>query len=100
MGFSLEDCVSAGDTMGDVAMLDSGIFFICVANSSPDLIDEFQIRSKSSPEMCFMSSQPTAAGVIEGLRQFRLTRGEKSHKQERFLRKSDRRDLLGPALRA
>ena len=36
-GFHLEDCVSAGDTMGDASMLTSGMAFICVGNSSTEL---------------------------------------------------------------
>mmetsp|Transcript_4921 Transcript_4921/g.6371 ORF Transcript_4921/g.6371 Transcript_4921/m.6371 type:complete len:334 (+) Transcript_4921:114-1115(+) len=69
LGFSHNCCIAAGDTKGDSSMLDTGFPFICVGNSSDDLLVD--VNKVSRPDLHYMAEGKHGHGVVEGLRFFR-----------------------------
>ena len=76
LGFQEEDCVGAGDTMGDASMLEAGkISFFAVANADESLKQAIAISrdTRAGAFPCSMS-KPAATGVVEGVQHFRADR--------------------------
>ena len=75
LGFSENQCVGAGDTMGDASMLDAGeISFFAVANADEALKQAIAKEQNHGfrPFPCTVR-QVAATGVVEGTQKFRVT---------------------------
>ena len=60
--------VAAGDTLGDIPMLWTGIRFIAPSNSTEDLLA--RIREAGNPEIYYLAKGANAFGVTEGIEHF------------------------------
>ena len=71
LGFAREDCVAAGDSNNDTAMLHSGIPFVLVANASADLV--LAAQAAAQPHH-YRAGAGHADGCLEGIEHFRASR--------------------------
>jgi len=69
LALDTSQCICAGDTKGDAAMLQTGMRCVCVGNSSIELLEEVAVVAK--PDLHYKAIGFSAAGVLEGLLHFR-----------------------------
>lgn len=68
LGVRPQDCLCAGDTKGDEAMLITGLDCVCVGNSTQELLD---VRDGLADyDLHYLAEAAYAEGVTEGLRRF------------------------------
>jgi hydroxymethylpyrimidine pyrophosphatase-like HAD family hydrolase len=71
LGFAREECVAAGDSNNDAAMLRSGIAFVLVANASGDLVR----AAEAAPQPHhYRACASHADGCVEGIEHFHTSR--------------------------